>query len=99
MSDEFGSDYYTISDEDGNDYVLEHLDTLEMDGVYYLAFVPADMAPEDSRYGMLIMKSEKGDDGDDYLVVPPDEELEKVYGKFMERLFGDEEAENGGEEN
>ena len=99
MNDEFGSDYYTISDEDGNDYVLEHLDTIEMDGVYYLAFVPADMDPSDSRYGMLIMKNEKGADGDDYLVVPPDEELEKVYGKFMERLFGDEEAENDEEDN
>ena len=29
MSEEFGPDFITVTDEDGNDFELEHLDTLE----------------------------------------------------------------------
>ena len=30
MSEEFGPDFITVTDEDGNDFELEHLDTLEL---------------------------------------------------------------------
>ncbi|MFR4561226.1 MAG: hypothetical protein ACLT5P_08360 [Flavonifractor plautii] len=29
MSEEFGPDFITVTDEDGNEFELEHLDTLE----------------------------------------------------------------------
>ena len=29
MSDDYGSDFITVTDEDGNDFELEHLGTLE----------------------------------------------------------------------
>ncbi len=93
MSDEFGGDIITITDEDGKDYVLEHLDTLEMNGVFYMAFLPADVDPESDDYGMVIMKTES-DNGEEYLVVPDDEETEQVYQAFMERLFGEEEEDD-----
>ena len=32
MSEEFGPDFVTVTDEDGNEIELEHLDTLEVDG-------------------------------------------------------------------
>lgn len=92
MSEEFGSDFITITDDDGNQYELEHLDTLEIDGVFYLAFLPADIDEDDERYGIIIMKQET-EDGESYLVVPEDEELDFVYQRFMERLFEDEDAE------
>jgi hypothetical protein len=38
MSEEFGSDFITITDDDGNQYELEHLDTLEIDGVFIWPF-------------------------------------------------------------
>ena len=41
MEDQFGSDFITISDEDGTEYELEVLSTLEYDGNTYLAVVPA----------------------------------------------------------
>ncbi len=85
----FGSDIYSISDDDGNTYELEHLDTIEMDGVYYLAFLPVD----DVDAGMVILKSEHGDDGDDYLVIPTDDEEERAYEQFMRELFEDEDDE------
>ena len=41
MSNEYGSDFITIQDEDGAEYVLEILSTLEYNGFTYLAVVPA----------------------------------------------------------
>ena len=95
MSEEFGGNFISISDDEGNSYELEHLDTLELDGVFYLAFLPADVDENSSDFGMVILRSE-GDpeDGDSYLVIPEDDELETVYEKFMERLFPDDD-ENG----
>ena len=90
MSEEFGSDFITITDDDGNQYALEHLDTLEIDGVFYLAFLPADVDEDDERYGIIIMKQET-ENGESYLVVPGDEELDFAYQRFMERLFEDED--------
>lgn len=42
MSDLYGSDYMTIVDEDGTEYELEVLDTIEFGGCQYLAVIPAD---------------------------------------------------------
>ncbi|MBE6949322.1 MAG: DUF1292 domain-containing protein [Ruminococcaceae bacterium] len=96
MSEEYGSDFITITDDEGNAYQLEHLDTLEIDGVYYLAFLPADIDEDDERFGFIIMKQEE-ENGESYLVVPPDEEADFAYQRFMERLFADE-LEEGEEE-
>mgnify|MGYP000231915166 CR=1 FL=1 len=49
MSDDYGSDFITVTDEDGNDFELEHLGTLEYKGSTYMAFVPADMDEEDEE--------------------------------------------------
>ena len=90
MSDEYGSDFITITDDDGNEYELEHLDTIDIDGTFYLAFLPADMDEDDENYGIVIMKQET-ENGESYLVVPEDEELDFAYQRFMERLFSDED--------
>ena len=96
MSEEYGNDFITITDDDGNKYELEHLDTIEVDGVYYLAFLPADIDEDDERFGFIIMKQET-DGNESYLVVPSEEETDFVYQRFMERLFADE-LEDGEEE-
>ena len=61
MSEEFGPDFITVTDEDGNDIELELLDVLEHKGQTYMAFFPAvpeDETDEDSEdYGMVILKS------------------------------------------
>ena len=48
MSEEYGSDYISITDEDGKEYELEVLAELEYNGSRYLALVPAD-ADENSE--------------------------------------------------
>ena len=42
MSDEYGSDFISITDEDGKEYELEVLAELEYEGSKYLALVPAE---------------------------------------------------------
>ena len=91
MDEEYGGDIISISDEEGNSYELEHLDTIEMDGVFYLAFLPVNDGKGDEDLGMVILKTEKGEDGDDYLVIPPEEEIDRAYQRFMEELFPEDE--------
>ena len=40
MSEEFGPNFITLTDEDGNDIELEYVDALELDGQTYMAFFP-----------------------------------------------------------
>ena len=96
MADQYGGDIITVTDDEGTDYQLEHLDTVEVDGVFYLAFVPADMDPEDPEYCLILLREEE--QGDEiYLAQLEDDDLKmKIYEIFMDRLFGDEEE--GGED-
>ena len=101
MQEDFGPDFITATDEDGNDIELELVDALEHKGVTYMAFFPAveEGADEDSDdYGMVILKSIT-ENGEDFLsTLDSDEELDEVYALFMERLFEDEEDGGEGEE-
>ena len=95
MSEEFGPDFITVTDEDGNDIELELLDALEHKGQTYMAFFPAvpeDETDEDSEdYGMVILKSIQ-ENGEELLsTLDSEEELTEVYDLFMELLFQDEE--------
>ena len=57
MSEEFGSDFITIVDEDGQEIELEVLDTMDYKGKTFMAFLPADMEEDDPDYGMIILRS------------------------------------------
>ncbi len=46
MSD-YGNDFVVLTDDEGNEYEFEHLDTLEQNGETYMAFIPAEMSLED----------------------------------------------------
>ena len=94
MSSEYGSDFVTISDDDGNDFVLEHLDTIEIDDTFYMSFLPTDMDEDDEDYGIVILQVVE-EDGEEVLTsIDDDELLEDIYGRFMERLM-DEDDEDG----
>ena len=95
MNEEFGPNFITVTDEDGNDIELELLDVLEHKGQTYMAFFPAvpeDETDEDSEdYGMVILKSIH-ENGEELLsTLDSEEELTEVYDLFMEFLFQDED--------
>ena len=88
MSDNYGSDFMTIEDEDGTQYELEILTTLEYNGCTYLAVIPAD---NEGDYEVSILKS-VDEDGESILCAIEDEqELESVYDLIMEQLYEEEE--------
>ena len=96
MSEEYGPNFITVTDEDGNDIELELLDVLEHNGQTYMAFFPAvlEEGDEDSdEYGMVILKSIQ-ENGEELLsTLDSEAELTEVYDLFMEMLFTDEDEE------
>lgn len=96
MSEDFGPDFLTVTDEDGNELVLEYVDTLEHNGQTYMAFFPAveeGADEDDADYGLIIMKTIV-ENGEELLsTLDSDEELEEVYELFAEQLYDDEDEE------
>ena len=96
MSEEFGPNFVTLTDDEGNDVELEYVDALEFNGTTYMAFFPVmeeDSEDEENEeeYGLVILKSQM-ENGEEFLVtVDDEEEIEKVYDLFMEQILSDEE--------
>lgn len=95
MSEDFGPTFITVTDDEGNEIVLEFVDALEYNGQTYQAFFPAETEGEnedDPDNGLVILKTIH-EDGEALLsTLDSDEELEAVYELFMESLFSDEEG-------
>ena len=70
MSEQFGNDYVVLTDEDGNEVEFEHIDTVEVDGTMYMAFIPAE---EEDGEEVLVS-------------VDNDEEADRVFQIVMERV-------------
>ena len=94
MREEYGPNFVTITDEDGNDIELEYVDALEHNGQTYMAFFPVveeEEEQEDEEYGLVILKSIL-ENGEELLsTLDSDEELNEVYDLFMEQLLEEEE--------
>lgn len=92
MSEEYGSDFISITDEDGNDYELEVLAELEYRASRYLALVPAD-DDGGEELEVSILKAEE-ENGEEILVaIDDDDELEAVYQALMDMVYEDQENE------
>ena len=93
MSEEYGSDFITIVDDDGTEFELEVLDTMDYKGQTYTAFLPANMDENDPDYGIIILRSVFDKNGDEiYESVDDEAELQDVYEHFAVLLF-DEDGE------
>ncbi len=88
--DQYGSDFITIADEDGTEYELEVLSTLEYNGNSYLAVIPAEESQDTLNLEVSILKSVE-EDGEPILYAIEDEkELQAVYDQIMDSLYEDE---------
>mgnify|MGYP000122243433 FL=1 len=93
MADKFGSDYITIVDEDGQEFELEVLMSMEWNGSTYQAVIPAVDADEEVDLEVSILKNVE-EDGELILCAIEDEqELETVYNLMMDALYEEEEDE------
>ncbi len=91
MADQYGSDFITIVDEDGTEYELEVLTTLEWNGNSYMAVIPAGEDKDEFELEVSILKSVE-EDGESILTAIEDEaELQAVYDLIMDSLYEEEE--------
>lgn len=89
MADEYGSDFITITDENGNEFEVEVLSTVEYNGASYMAVIPAD-GEDDLRLEVSILKSVE-EDGEPLLCAIDDEaELQAVYDLVMDSLYDEQ---------
>ncbi len=96
MKEDFGPNFITLTDEDGNEIELEYVDALEHNGMTYMAFFPASDGENEDQddYGLVILKSIT-ENGEEFLSTPDsDEELTEVYDLFMEQILSDSEEDS-----
>ena len=91
MTDRYGSDFMTIMDEDGTEYELEVLTSVEYGGSTYLAVILAG-SEEEAIPEVSVLKSTEDEDGEPLLCAIEDEgELEAVNNIIMEQLYQQDE--------
>ena len=95
--DQYGSDFITIVDDDGKEYELEVLSSLEYNGCTYLAVIPAEGSQDTLELEVSILKSVMDGDEPVLVAVEDDAELEAVYDLLMQTMFEDDEAEDSSE--
>lgn len=91
MHEDFGSDFMTIVDEDGTEFELEVLSTLEYNGCTYLAVIPAGTDDEGTDLEVSILKSVEEDGGPILCAIEDESELESVYELIMQSLYEEDE--------
>ena len=102
MTDEYGPDIITLSDEDGVESEYEVLDSLDYDGRRCVALLPTEISL--SGEDELFILEVKDEDGEDVLVTLEDEELyNELFDLVSQRIdesvfYGDGEEDGQGEE-
>lgn len=94
-------EFFTLTDEEGNEVEFELIDTADYQGVTYYAMIPADSENEtkDGFQEYVILKMEKDEDGEDMLVtLEDDDEFDNVADIFDDR-FSEEIDYDGDEKN
>ena len=92
MSEEYGNDFITIIDDDGNEFELELLDTIDYNGETFSAFLPTDMDEDDPDYGLIILRIIVDENGDElFESIDDDDKLQEVYEMFMTIFEAEEE--------
>ena len=94
MDSEYGQDLITITDEDGKEYELEKLSTVEYNGSLYYALVPAETDDEEEELEVSILKAVQENGEEILCTVDDEEELEKVYELLIDQLYEDEDEED-----
>ena len=89
MEQQYGDDFITITDEDGTNYELEVLSTLDYNGSTYLALCAADDLDSDEETDLEVsFLKVVEEDGEEILcAIENEEELACVYRLFIEQSY------------
>ena len=89
MSEEYGNDFVTLIDEDGNEVEFEHIDTVEYNGVTYPGAHPAEISIEEDAEVVIMQIVEEN--GEELLEAVEDDEIaDAVFNIVMERAEAEE---------
>ena len=92
MSSEYGPDFITIVDDDGQEFELEVIESMDYNGKSYMSFLPANMDENDPDYGFILLRIVEDENGDEvFESIDDEDELQDVYERFMVLLYDDEE--------
>ncbi|HNX13778.1 MAG TPA: DUF1292 domain-containing protein [Oscillospiraceae bacterium] len=93
MSEEYGNDFVTLTDEDGTEYEFEIIRELELDGEHYAALLPVcnddecDHDHDDEDVYIVRVIEENGEEI--FEIIEDDAEFERVSAAF-EAAFEEE---------
>lgn len=88
-------EFFTLTDEEGNEIEFELIGTAEIKGVLYYAMIPADaadkaQASDDGFCEYVILRAEKDEDGEDTLVTIDDDEEFDDVADYFDDMFSEE---------
>lgn len=82
-------EFYTLTDEDGNEIEFELIGAAELSGTQYYAFIPAEDDPDKEFCEYTILKSTV-EDGDEMLVSIDDDAEFDMAADYFDELFASE---------
>ncbi len=86
--------YITISDDEGNEHELEFISRITVEGQDYVSFFPADVDPDSEEANEIIMFRVVTENGEElFEIIEDEDEAEKIYEKFCESLFDEDQEE------
>ncbi|MBQ7357947.1 MAG: DUF1292 domain-containing protein [Clostridia bacterium] len=89
---EFQSEFYTLTDEDGNETEFEVIGSAEINGIEYFAMVPSDSAAgDDGMIEYVLLKKEKDEDGEEMFVTIDDDDEFDTVANYFDDMFDFEE--------
>ncbi len=95
---ELGDEYYTLTDEDGNEYKFEMIGRCELGGNVYYAFTPLDEGNNDDEFSeYTILKEVVNTAGEtEWVSIDDDDEFDDVA-DYFDDLFSQEIDYDAGE--
>ena len=84
-----GNEYYTLTDEEGNELKFELIGKAELKGVQYYAFIPADEESDGEFCEYTILKGVI-EDGEEILVSIDDDDEFDDAADYFDDLFSEE---------
>lgn len=91
MANEYGSDFMVIVDEDGTEYEVEVLCSVEYNGATYVSVLPAVDRDEEAALEVIILKNVEEDGENILCAIEDDDEYEAVNELFLEQMYEDED--------
>ncbi|MGN0557172.1 MAG: DUF1292 domain-containing protein [Acutalibacteraceae bacterium] len=93
MQEEYEPDLVSLSDDEGNEYNFEILDSYDEGDTQYVALTPYDSGEENENTvkleddGSLVIMKIVEEDGENYFIeIEDDDEYERVANEFVTRL-------------